>query len=371
MQYTCSGLWNGTGDFKLSFSGEIFLYMLVLSTDKVEALTYKYRALLEQSEKLVRIAAENFDRDGNVLESSSIITASKYNALISERFNDDGSLLNTAGLVTSSAFSEVLEDYVKITSFAGLFASAVATDENIVKHADISAFITEDDFNGLISHIHLGADQITLEGLVTANGNFKILEDGSIETVEGSIGGWKISSDGISRNNVVMGSDGSIGNGSYWKLGNDGSGFLARGNVKWDTAGNVSLANLGALEGTFTGKINANKGIVFPVETLYGAGQTISPSVTFSLIIPTEDNNYQTFYFPASPTKGQYLTIKNISYVTQLQIQGNGHRIRCDSTGGIGESDDNTYNAIWVGSTRAKQFVFDGTYWEQIGYYDY
>ena len=41
VQYTCSGLWNGTGDFKLAFDGDIYLYMLVLSTDKIEALTYK------------------------------------------------------------------------------------------------------------------------------------------------------------------------------------------------------------------------------------------------------------------------------------------------------------------------------------------
>ena len=35
-QFTCEGIWNGTGDFKLSFTGEIYLYMLVLSTDKVD-----------------------------------------------------------------------------------------------------------------------------------------------------------------------------------------------------------------------------------------------------------------------------------------------------------------------------------------------
>lgn len=50
VQYTCSGLWNGTGDFKLAFDGDIYLYMLVLSTDKIEALTYKYKTLFEQSE---------------------------------------------------------------------------------------------------------------------------------------------------------------------------------------------------------------------------------------------------------------------------------------------------------------------------------
>lgn len=196
VQYTCNGLWNGTGDFKLSFTGDIYLYMLVLSTDKVESLAYKYRTLFEQSEKLVRIAAEIFDKDGNVLEGSQIITTSKYNRLISERFNDDGTLKNTAGLVTSSDFSTAMNDlgkslegYVKITAFSELFAKAVSDDGNIVKQADISAFITEDAVEGMISHIRLSADQISLEGLVTANANFKILEDGSVEACNGRFSG--------------------------------------------------------------------------------------------------------------------------------------------------------------------------------------
>lgn len=111
-QYSCNGLWNGTGDFKLGFTGDIYLYMLILSTDRVESLAYKYKTLFEQSEKLVRIAAQNFDKDGNVLEESDIITNSKYNELISQRFNEDGSLKNQAGLVTSANFQGWLEsDY--------------------------------------------------------------------------------------------------------------------------------------------------------------------------------------------------------------------------------------------------------------------
>lgn len=51
-QYSCNGLWNGTGDFKLSFTGDIYLYMLILSTDRVESLAYKYKTLFEQSENL-------------------------------------------------------------------------------------------------------------------------------------------------------------------------------------------------------------------------------------------------------------------------------------------------------------------------------
>lgn len=196
------------------------------------------------------------------------------------------------------------------------------------------------------------------------NAPFRVLEDGTLYAIKAIIEGTVKATDGTFSGEV------SIANG-FIKLNKDGSGQLAGGSVKWDKNGNVTLANLGALEGTFSGKINANNGITFPVETLSGAGKTISSSVTFCLITPTETNDYEIFYFPASPTKGQYLTIKNISYITQLQIQGNGHRIRCDSTGGIDEYSTNIFNAVWVGRTRAKQFVFDGTYWEQIGLYDY
>lgn len=137
VQYTCDGLWNGTGDFKLSFTGEIYLYMLVLSTDKVEALTYRYRTLFEQSEKLVKIAAQNFDKDGKVLEESGIVTTSRMSGLYA--IDGDGRL---------KAFVGAGQEGVKIK-----------------------------------------ADHIQLEGVVTANGNFKILEDGSIEAINGKFTG--------------------------------------------------------------------------------------------------------------------------------------------------------------------------------------
>lgn len=89
-QFSCDGLWNGTGDFKLSFTGEIYLYMLVLSTDKVEALTYKYRTLFEQSEKLIKIAAQNFDSDGKVLAESGIVTTAQMSGLYA--IDTDGNL---------------------------------------------------------------------------------------------------------------------------------------------------------------------------------------------------------------------------------------------------------------------------------------
>lgn len=188
VQYTCSGLWNGTADFKLAFDGDIYLYMLVLSTDKIEALTYKYKTLFEQSERLVKIAALNFDKDGKVLEGSEIITTAKYNALISERFDEHGALKNTAGLITATDWATWLNSYagdmekkLDIEAFAGMFASAVEESTDIVKRAEVSAFVTKDENGKLESGVRISADQITLEGAVTMNEYFKVNADGSLD----------------------------------------------------------------------------------------------------------------------------------------------------------------------------------------------
>lgn len=146
VQYTCSGLWNGTGDFKLSFTGDIYLYMLVLSTDKVESLAHRYRTLFEQSERLVKITAAVFDRDENMLEETGLVV------------KPEG---------------------------AGIYAQDADG-----KLALIGVSVDETDADGnKISVVKLTGDHIKLEGLVTANDNFKILEDGSIEAKNGKFTG--------------------------------------------------------------------------------------------------------------------------------------------------------------------------------------
>lgn len=146
VQYTCSGLWNGTGDFKLSFDGDIYLYMLVLSTDKIEALTYKYKTLFEQSERLVKISAAVYDKDERALQETGLMVQPEGTGI-----------------------------YIK--------------DAN-GKLALIGVGVEETDAEGnKKTVIKLTADNIKLEGLVTANGYFKVKEDGSIEAVNGTFRG--------------------------------------------------------------------------------------------------------------------------------------------------------------------------------------
>jgi len=182
LQFTGDGLWNGTGDFKLSFTGEIFLYMLVLSADRIEALKYKYQTLFEQSEKLIKIATTSFDTDGNPLQTSQIVTKADMNLIASGIYGEDGNLIEGTGLITKSDMAQMF---------------VIGMDGNLVSLVQAST-----------DGVKIKANNITLEGLVTANQNFKILTDGSIEAVNaklsgqitatsGKIGGFTISGSGL------------------------------------------------------------------------------------------------------------------------------------------------------------------------------
>lgn len=243
VQYTCSGLWNGTGDFKLAFDGDIYLYMLVLSTDKIEALTYKYKTLFEQSERLVKISAAVYDKDERALQETGLMIQPEGTGI-----------------------------YIK--------------DAN-GKLALIGVGVEETDAEGnKKTVIKLTADNIKLEGLVTANGYFKVKEDGSIEAVNGTfrghvyaeggaIGGFSIGNGHIGGADVIYNEDGTIEvkdteNGLF--LYDDMIGFNDKGRQAifgtWNNCGQPMLCRLvdTATDYNFDFGISPKYGIVFDIE---------------------------------------------------------------------------------------------------------
>jgi len=57
------------------------------------------------------------------------------------------------------------------------------------------------------------------------------------------IAGWAFDNTRIWKNNVSLGSDGTIYNGEKWRLNNDGSGKIANGNISWNAAGAVIFSS--------------------------------------------------------------------------------------------------------------------------------
>lgn len=89
----------------------------------------------------------------------------------------------------------------------------------------------------------INASKLNAASIKTDIVNATYINGLSCTLVRGTIGGWTISSSQISKNNICLGSDGAIYNGTKWRLSNDGSGRLANGNIVWDTVGNVTFAS--------------------------------------------------------------------------------------------------------------------------------
>lgn len=144
-----SGAWDGTGDFELKFTGDIYIHSLALTDNAYEDMITKFETQLSQTSEKIEAVAK---RTSN-LESKS------------------------AGWLTTA-------DGVKIW--------AAAEFENGVKASSL--------FNVSAESITLKSQHIKLEGIITANGNIKIHEDGSIECHNGSFTGEINANSGVFKN---------------------------------------------------------------------------------------------------------------------------------------------------------------------------
>lgn len=138
-----SGTWDGTGDFELKFTGDIYIHSLALTDNAYEDMITKFETQLSQTNEKIEAVAE---RTSN-LESKS------------------------AGWLTTA-------DGVKI------WAAAEFNDKGGDGNTKVSSL-----FNVSADKISLKSQHIQLEGVITANGNIKIHEDGSIECHNGSFTG--------------------------------------------------------------------------------------------------------------------------------------------------------------------------------------
>ena len=262
-QYSCNGLWNGTGDFKLSFSGEIYLYMLILSTDRIESLTYKYRTLFEQSERLVKISSAVFDKDENALKETGLF------------IKPEG-----AGLYAQDADGKVA-------------LIGVSVDE-------------VDEEGNKKSTIKLTADHIKLEGLITANDNFKILEDGSIEATNGKFKG------------EIIANKGSIGDLSI------SSDSLYYGNIEnWDLPEKKTLINAGQIR-LQNYMIDEKRGKWILHQLFMGESAD-----------PDDDDNGTFLYINKDQQQGSDIASLYRPAIRIKSTLGNGHYVSMLSTGSI------------------------------------
>ena len=123
---------------------------------------------------------------------------------------------DTCYLWVSDKYVESVSLLTDSGTFSTLFAQAVEKDTNIVKQAQISAFVSKTEDGYLESGVLIKADNIKLEGYISANNGFTIDTNGSITATSGKIGGFE-----ISQNYLGIEDDSEYGNGSGMYLSNN------------------------------------------------------------------------------------------------------------------------------------------------------
>ncbi len=203
-RFEADGLWNGTGDFRLSFTGDIFIYGLCLSSDAVSDIIRDYTTRFEQTDKLIAAEAEERIRKDNELAeniASLVIKADSITAQVSSVTTALGDgIADTKNLITT-----VRQTAERVSVIGQIFNAdgSIKEEAGLVTTAQLNKLYAIGDGGAIVSiieqtpsDIRISAKNIQLEGLVTANENFKILEDGSIEAAAGKFTGEITASSG-------------------------------------------------------------------------------------------------------------------------------------------------------------------------------
>ena len=340
-----SGTWDGTGDFELKFTGDIYIHSLALTDNAYEDMITKFETQLSQTNEKIEAVAK---RTSN-LESKS------------------------AGWLTTA-------DGVKIW--------AAAEFENGVKASSL--------FNVSAESITLKSQHIKLEGIITANGNIKIHEDGSIECHNGSftgditadsgyIGAFKITGRGLENEKenptatLRIGKNGgkffevNVSSGAMCGIRGDGITALSLSAYGDHSIGVRVMAQAGydtcAIEALGNVELNARSGESVRINRLQASGfaagvrnlgssiMSAPPSYTVSdtddiIIYGGPDIGFDpTLFLPSSAVTGRIVYLKN---QLNRNVWVKGNLMNPNNRGTTNASSINQISCF---------FVFDGSYW--------
>lgn len=203
-----AGKWNGTGDFLLSFDGDIYIYDLALADNKLADMEERWSMQLEVTDKKIQANAEHIKQQGENLEeyrSEFLFTAeelrTEFTALVQNKEEDIteayiGLVELTAERLTSDYTAKIADYYGTVTeeyqSKIEQTAGSIRTEVN-GRIDDVENGIRADmgsSFTQLANQIELKVSQTDydlLEGIVSNHETRITQNTNSIEAVANSI----------------------------------------------------------------------------------------------------------------------------------------------------------------------------------------
>lgn len=284
-----AGKWDGTGDFRIGFTGEILIYGVSLFNDRLADAVIKLETRILQTEEYIKLLATK-----DYVDSETGKIYEKYTGELSVMATEIAARVTHTEFDTETA--AIRREVSSALTVQDGKISGISTDVNNIQNTiDTAGWINTTQGNALfaakslengdniISYINqtattttIKAERIDLVGVVTISMLDSDLRDTINDTVSDvnkasdiTSAFYRFSNDGMSLNRRIEVGSGSIDNLSvkggispdvnnvcFWTGGtygqavnneakivlrHDGAGFLANKNISWNTSGDLSI----------------------------------------------------------------------------------------------------------------------------------
>ena len=293
-----SGTWDGTGDFELKFTGDIYIHSLALTENAFEDLYTKLSSEIKQTAESIRLEVKELSESNNQRFSQIEQTAENLKLSVTKIEED----VTQLGLDINGV-TEELKLYVKKDGLGS-------------------------EINVALDNISVVSQNIYFTGDISANGNVSIQADGTIKAIGGEFSGELKGATGEFNGKV------SIANNKIL-LDSDGSGHLANGNINWNKDGNLNISgsfstnNSGGNRRIFIGddyneSIGSNEGVIKMYNDRNETVFTLSSSTSNHAMISMfgDDSFKNVFIQPGSIYVGSPTQSDGYSYETEITGKG-------------------------------------------------
>lgn len=277
VQEEFSGKWNGTGDFILNFTGEIYIYNVQMSTHPVEDLRLEMSTLFLQTDEKIGMYAQKIDTlNGTVTDIGVVLdNTTSTLSLYVDKTDSINQTVTSLGLKLDGV-DESLTLYAKKTDVSGLKTEMEAAIK--VNAENINLKVSKDSIISSINQtaetIKINASRLNLNGFVT----FSMFDLSTQNTIKNKVNSGDLGSmawkDGVSSDDLSWALSQEISNKvNLTTLNNTLLGYTKSGSItKEDLAKALQAELTGKLTGSASVGANKLASVIINGQTLIAGG---------------------------------------------------------------------------------------------------
>ncbi|MDB9001137.1 hypothetical protein PN653_11495 [Parabacteroides distasonis] len=277
VQEEFSGKWNGTGDFILNYTGEIYIYNVQMSTHPVEDLRLEMSTLFLQTDEKIGMYAQKIDTlNGTVTDmGAELDNTTSTLSLYVTKTDSINQTVTSLGLKLDGV-DESLTLYAKKTDVSGLKTELEAAIK--VNADNINLKVSKDSIISSINQtaetIKINASRLNLNGFVT----FSMFDLSTQNTIKNKVNSGDLGSmawkDGVSSDDLSWALSQEISNKvNLTTLNNTLLGYTKSGSItKEDLAKALQAELTGKLTGSASVGANKLASVIINGQTLIAGG---------------------------------------------------------------------------------------------------